>query len=282
VQARNVPERLDDFAWENDKVAHRTYGPALAAPDTENRGKEVLKTAGLDIWFKRVPYPIVDRWYNVGHDHYHHDEGEGLDMYNVGTTLGAGGTGIWDGGKLWSGINFTNWKVLANGPVRAIFELTYDNWDANGTKVSEVKHFTVDAGHYFDRIDSTFKFDGGKPLNVAVGLFKTPSDKGEEGKPVLTQDAKSRALVQWNAQKVNGDFGVAVIVPSSAPDAYAQDAKNAFLFAPVSNGQPLTYYVGAAWVKEGGIRSEQQWKRYVEEEAARVAAPVTVTLSNGR
>ncbi len=30
--ARQVPERLDDFAWENDKVAHRTYGPALAAP----------------------------------------------------------------------------------------------------------------------------------------------------------------------------------------------------------------------------------------------------------
>ncbi len=27
---RYVPERLDDFAWENDKIAHRTYGPALA------------------------------------------------------------------------------------------------------------------------------------------------------------------------------------------------------------------------------------------------------------
>src|SRR5471030_2052234 len=31
--ARYVPERYDDFAWENDKLAHRTYGPALAAPD---------------------------------------------------------------------------------------------------------------------------------------------------------------------------------------------------------------------------------------------------------
>ncbi|EEF24189.1 conserved hypothetical protein, partial [Ricinus communis] len=130
VWARIVPERLDDFAWENDKVAHRTYGPALAAPAPAGSDKEVLKTSGLDIWFKRVPYPIVDRWYNIGHDHYHHDEGEGIDMYNVGTTMGAGGTGIRAGGKLYSGINFTHWKVLANGPVRAIFELAYDGWDA--------------------------------------------------------------------------------------------------------------------------------------------------------
>jgi hypothetical protein len=27
-----VQERLDDFAWENDRIGHRTYGPALAAP----------------------------------------------------------------------------------------------------------------------------------------------------------------------------------------------------------------------------------------------------------
>src|SRR3954471_2005731 len=52
VFARFVPERLDDFGWENDKVAHRTYGPARAAPDTEKRGKEVLVTSGLDIWCK--------------------------------------------------------------------------------------------------------------------------------------------------------------------------------------------------------------------------------------
>jgi hypothetical protein len=32
ASARYVPERLDDFAWENDKIGHRTYGPALGAP----------------------------------------------------------------------------------------------------------------------------------------------------------------------------------------------------------------------------------------------------------
>ncbi|HEY5551619.1 MAG TPA: DUF4861 family protein, partial [Opitutaceae bacterium] len=104
--ARLVPERLDDFAWENDKIAHRTYGPALAAPRPEGSGKEVLVTSGLDVWCKRVDYPIVDRWYNKGHDHYHKDEGEGMDMYQVGPSRGCGGTGVWDGQRLYVSGNY--------------------------------------------------------------------------------------------------------------------------------------------------------------------------------
>ena len=154
--ARYIPERLDDFAWENDKIAHRTYGPALAAPAEPGSGKEVLVTSGLDVWCKRVSYPIVDRWYNKGHDHYHKDEGEGMDMYQVGQSRGCGGTGVWDGEKLHVGRNYKSWKILANGPVRTVFELTYDAWDANGTQISETKRFTVDAGHNLDLIESTF------------------------------------------------------------------------------------------------------------------------------
>jgi hypothetical protein len=276
--ARIVPERLDDFAWENDKVGHRTYGPALAAPAPEGSGKEVLRTSGLDIWFKRVPYPIVDRWYNKGHDHYHVDEGEGMDMYNVGTTLGAGGTGVWDGSKLYSAINFTGWKVLANGPVRSVFELSYDAFDAAGIKVSEVRRFTVDAGHYLDRIESTFTFSGPQQLNVAVGLNKTPSDKGEEAKISYSQQRADAALVQWVQQKSKGEFGVAVIMPSAQP-AYAEDSRNSMMIAPVSPGQPLRYYVGAAWSRGGEITTREAWQRYVADEAARLRAPVSVSVN---
>jgi hypothetical protein len=277
--ARIVPERLDDFAWENDKVGHRTYGPALAAADTEKRGKEVLRTSGLDIWFKRVPYPIVDRWYNKGHDHYHVDEGEGMDMYNVGTTLGAGGTGVWDGAKLSSAINYTGWKVLANGPVRTVFELSYDAFDAGGTKVSEVRRFTVDAGHYFDRFDTTFTFSGPQQLNVAVGLNKTPSDKGEDAKVSYSQPRGDAALVQWVQQKTKGEFGVAVILPSAQP-TYAEDAKNSMMIAPVTSGKPLRYYVGAAWNRGGEITTREAWERYVADESARLRSPVSVSIGN--
>ncbi len=66
--ARYVPERLDDFAWENDRIAHRIYGPAL---ETAAAGGFQMIASGIDVWSKRVRYPIVDRWYLKSHDNYH-------------------------------------------------------------------------------------------------------------------------------------------------------------------------------------------------------------------
>jgi len=273
--ARYVPERLDDFGWENDKIAHRTYGPALAAPSPEGVKKEVLVTSGLDLWFKRVPYPIVDRWYNKGHDHYHKDEGEGMDMYNVGKSRGAGGTGVWDGKQLYTGVNYANWKVLANGPVRAIVELHYAGWDAAGKQVSEIKRFTVDAGHQLDRIDSTFTYDGNEPITVAVGLNKNPSDKNQDPKIAVKREGK--VLLQWVEQKSNDAFGTAVVIPDA--EGFVQDDLNELILAKATSGKPLRYYVGGAWSRAGEITSLAQWQKYTQDVAARAGNPVRVTLA---
>ena len=280
--ARFVQERLDDFAWENDKLAHRTYGPALGAPAPAGSDKEVLVTSGMDIWFKRVPYPIVERWYNIGHDHYHVDEGEGIDMYNVGSTRGAGGTGIWDGKALFVGTNYKQWKIITSGPVRTVFELSYDTWDAAGAKVSEVKRFTVDAGRYFDRVDSTFAFTGPDKLTAAVGLNKRPSDKGQEVKVEFTENGADGTLVQWITQRSFGDFGVAVIVPQAGALSFAADERNALVTVPVAAGQPLRYHVGAAWTRGSPFATQGAWKKHVAEEAARLRAPVSVSVSASR
>ncbi len=273
--ARYVPERLDDFGWENDKIGHRTYGPALAAPAPAGVVKEVLVTSGLDLWFKRVPYPIVDRWYNKGHDHYHHDEGEGMDMYNVGRSRGAGGTGVWDGGKLYVSTNYASWKVLANGPLRSVFELSYVAWDAAGLPVTETKRFTVDAGHQLDMIESTFSYAGDKPLTIAVGLNKTPSDKGQS--PQIATRREGKVLLQWVEQSGNGAFGTAVIVP--AAQGFAEDSLNELILAPATAGKPLRYYAGGAWSRAGEITTRAQWESYIANAAARAANPVRSSLA---
>lgn len=278
--ARYVPERLDDFAWENDKVAHRTYGTALGAPAAPGLTKEVLMSSGIDIWFKRVPYPIVDRWYNKGHDHYHVDQGEGMDMYNVGKSRGCGGTGVWHGGALFTSQNYANWKVLANGPVRSVFELTYNSWDAGGTPVTEVKRFTVDAGHYLDRIDSTFSFTGPAQLTVAAGLNKTPSDKKQSPVISIVKVAADGSLVQWVQQETNGAMGMAIVMPGSS--GYAEDAFNHLVTAPVTSGKALRYLAGAAWSGAGEITSADQWKAYVGAAAQRLKNPVTITLASAK
>lgn len=276
--ARYIPERLDDFAWENDKLGHRTYGPALAAA-VDGAPKEVLVTSGLDLWTKRVAYPIVDRWYNKGHDHYHKDEGEGMDMYNVGPSRGCGGTGIWDGKTLHVGRNYKTWKVIANGPIRAVFELGYETWMANGTMVSEVKRFTVDAGSNLDRIESTFTVVGGKDVTVGIGLNKTPTDKGQEPQIALTPVAADGSFTQWVVQKSNGALGTAVIVPVESFQGFAEDERNHLLLAKAASGQPLRYYAGAGWSKAGEFTTQESWNAYVAAFAARLKSPLKITLT---
>ncbi len=279
VFARYVPERLDDFAWENDRIGHRTYGPALGAPDTEHRGKEVLVTSALDVWSKRVNYLIVDRWYNKGHDHYHHDEGEGMDMYNAGTSRGCGGTGVWDGSKLIGSRNYKTWKVIANGPIRAIFELTYEPWEANGVKVSEVKRFTVDAGHNLDEIESTFTFEGPKVLTVGVGLNKDSADRGQKGQVTIAKGDADHWLAQWEAQKTNGSLGEAIVIPGAEFQGFAEDKVNQIVLAKITSGQPLRYYVGAGWTKSGQFSTEKDWDDYVAAAAASAKSPLKVAVS---
>jgi pectinesterase len=278
VFARYVPERLDDFGWENDKIGHRTYGPALAAPALPGINKEVLVTSGLDVWCKRVSYPIVDRWYNKGHDHYHKDEGEGMDMYQVGASRGCGGTGVWIDQQLYVSRNYKSWKVIANGPIRAIFELTYEAWPAAGLMVSEVKRFTVDAGHNLDQIESTFTVTGAKEITVGIGLNKTPTDKGQEPQVTLTPKPADGSFTQWVVQKTNGSLGTAVIVPAGFL-GLAEDERNHLLLAKVTTGQPLRYYAGAGWSKAGEFTTPQAWNDYVAAWAARAAWPVQIALS---
>ena len=104
--ARYVPERKDDFAWENDKCAYRMYGPALADENPSN---------GVDIWLKRTPELVVDTFYHnelqLGQS-YHVDHGKGLDCYKVGNKLGAGGIAPLAYDTLWVGKHYDRQEVI--------------------------------------------------------------------------------------------------------------------------------------------------------------------------
>ena len=92
--ARFVPERKDDFAWENDMAAYRVYGPALADENPSN---------GIDLWLKKTEELVVDSFYKADLQYgksYHDDHGQGVDCYKVDHTLGAGGVAPYVNGEL--------------------------------------------------------------------------------------------------------------------------------------------------------------------------------------
>ena len=54
VYGRYVPERKDDFAWENEYAAFRMYGAALKPENPSN---------GVDLWLKNSPALVIDTMY---------------------------------------------------------------------------------------------------------------------------------------------------------------------------------------------------------------------------
>jgi hypothetical protein len=267
---RFVQERQDDFAWENDRIAHRAYGKAL-----ETWPQEPLVSSSIDVWTKSVRRLVINNWYMV--NDYHHDHGEGGDFYSAGSSRGCGGTGIWVNGKLYPSANFRGSRTLANGPIRVMFELTYDAWDAGGIRVSEVKRITLDAGQNLDRFESRYKVEGGSgELVHAIGIRKKPGS-------TISTSADQGIARTWETMKdykeVMGQLGIAVIVDPASLTGFTEDAKNYLVTAKIpANGQAV-YYAGFGWTRSGDFRTAEYWDHYVAQFAQRLRAPVQVTLS---
>jgi hypothetical protein len=283
--ARLVPERHDDMAWENDRIAHRMYGAALNSPAA---GGERLRGSGIDVWAKRVAYPVIDRWYAKGHDQFHKDEeGEGLDLYSIGGSRGAGGTGIWEGGKLWTSDNFAKAEVLSNGPRRVAFRLSYAPWDAGAAgRVSETKQFTVDCGRQFDTVESVFDLSVSEAV-VGIGITEHPQSEAFP-KAVLTKDPDGRWMSYWEESK-EGGLGIAIILGANeTPAGFAHEAPpkvpgngNHLLLVKARDGVPVRYFTGAAWSKGGHFADRAAWEGHVRRHAERALKPMTITVNKG-
>lgn len=273
--SRFVPERTDDYAWENDLVAFRTYGPE-AQRMAEAGEKAGTLSSGLDCWLKRVNYPVIDKWYkkNAEGGSYHKDDGEGYDPYHVGISRGCGGIGVWKNDSLYVSRNFVAWKKIADGPVRNIFELTYAPWQADGISINETKRITIDLGNQLYKVEDMINASGSLP-NVTIGI--------------TLHDAKGRT----HADTVKGTFsywepiddseiGTGVVVDPSQIIGHSdyrtrkKDLSQLYIMTKPEN--KVIYYTGFAWKKAGLIQSESEWNDYLARFAQRIATPLEVTI----
>ena len=262
---RFVRERRDDFAWENDRIAHRTYGQAL-----ETFARDALTSSAIDIWVKRTRRLVINDWYMV--DDYHRDRGEGADLYSAGKSRGCGGNGLWNNGQLYPSANFRESRVLANGPIRVMFELTYASWEAGGTAVSEVKRVSLDAGQNLSRFESLYRPASPQPLLQAVGIKKVAGSEF-----ALRRDLG--VMRTWEAfAGDNGRVGCGVVAdPREIADPPQADG-NYLLVTKIPAGGSSVYWAGAGWDRSGDFANLAAWDAYLDAFAARQRAPLTVTL----
>ena len=264
---RFVRERFDDFAWENDLIAHRTYGKALITWKGEP-----LTSSAIDIWSKRTSKLVINDWYMV--DNYHADTGEGMDDYSAGATRGCGGTGIWANNQLYVPSNFIDSRVLTNGPIRVMFELVYEPFDVNGAKVSEVLRISLDAGSQLDYFQSFYNIQSGNAsLPVAIGLKKVKDEQPE------LNTARGWLAIWEPMEKNQGMQGIAAVFDPPQFDKQAEDKQNNLIVLKPGTAKPVSYWAGFAWDRAGKITSADAWKKYVDAFANGLRSPIEISIA---
>lgn len=256
---RFVPEREDDFAWENDKVTFRVYGPA-------SRGQGPV--SGVDAWFKRVEYPIVDKWYaeHLGGKSYHVDHGEGYDVYHVGTSRGVGGTAVWVEGVPYPAGKFTEYKILESGGNAVEFTLQYE-WETPLGTVAESKTVSLALGERLYSVDSVFTLDGEPAsLPIAIGLTTHDGAADASGHTVSRQPGR---ISTWEVIDGHG-VGTGAVLGQEWPQQLVQissdiaDTSHTWMLTASDENGLLDYRAGFAWQADGEITSADQWNAYLD------------------
>lgn len=273
--SRLVPERVDDYTWENDKIAFRVYGPKGQAEALAGIKGSTL-SSGVDIWFKRTERSVINEWYKgylTDPMYYHKDtRGEGYDPYHVGDSRGTGGIGIWKDEKLQVSKNFISSKTIAEGPLRTVFELTYAPWSEFGVK--ETKRISLDLDSNFSKFESTFETEKQVP-NYTIGITLHKN----EGESKLND--REGYYLHW--EKIDDAFvGEGIVVDpkivekSIAFKSEIPDQSN--LLVVTKPQKKLTYYAGFAWQKSGQIQTQKDWENILQKQSKIVANPLLITV----
>ena len=264
VHAAFVPTGMDDFNWENNQIGYRFYGPT--------RAKEQATSTGIDVWSKRVPYRMIEKWYHPD-TRYHIDTGEGADHYKVGKKRGCGGTGILFNNKIHFSKSFSNWKIIEEGPIRVLFELEFSGWHLNNKQIKEIKRVSLDAGHYLNKFETIYQTEE-KTFSFlhAVGITQRPDSETKV-------DRENGWFGTWESLgKEKGYLGCGIIASTDQiHDIHTQD-EHLYMFLKVEISKPIQYYSGAAWSEFGPIKSLDDWKAYIAQQVKCINHPCIVRL----
>ena len=273
--SRFVPERIDDYAWENNRVGFRTYGPE-AQQIVEDSMPGGTLSSGIDAWLKRVDYPIINKWYKKaeeGTGTYHEDTGEGLDNFHVGASRGVGGVAVKVDTTYYYSKNFVTHKRITTGPLRTSFVLTYADWDANGKTITEEKHISLDYGSNLSR----FEVHVTGTDTVSTGLTLHEQKGTEETKP-------EQGYISYWEPLDDSEIGMGIVVPDGSMAGVENyittktDESNLYAHLKVSDGKVL-YYAGFGWKKSGQFKTKEDWNEYLRLFAKKINNPLTVEIN---
>lgn len=258
--------RYEGPGIESDKVAYRVY------LDQRN---------GFDIFGKKIHGMVLQ---NIGHDDaesYENDAPWGLDIFKVGDSLGTGGFGYWNGKQV-EPVAVTASRdatIVANGSLYSAFNIGYGQWQINHGVYNMSAMISMQAASRLAHVQIRMESAGGNPVmpSMTIGVVHHPDT-------TLMQSESDSKLewayaASWGKQSRIGPdeyLGVGVIFPRAKRVKQTEDA-NSYVSVMEAKDGTLDYYFFAAWDKEpGGIKTQEEFKAFLDNQVQRLSAPLQV------
>ncbi len=261
--AHDALYRVEGPGWESGKIAYRFY------LDSRNRndifGKKthglVLETIGENdlISDSRESYTKMLDW--------------GMDIFKVGESLGIGSIAMWHDSQAATVGDVAKVECsVFNGPIRSGVFTKYLGWKTGGKEYNLVTDLSISAGSRLTKVSASINND---TVLLCTGLAK--HDSCDLMGSVPSAKGVWRYLALYGKQSLSGDnLGIAVFYRKTDMLKLTHDGTSQIVVLRPTDGR-LTYYFGAAWEEEpGGIKSEKEFKEYLERTASVLDDPIGV------
>ena len=218
---------------------------------------------------------------------YHELSDWGMDILKVGNSLGAGSVALMLNDSLvrLGATALTRFELVAEGPVRAIFNLHYEGWQVGNENLSLSKQITIWKGQYWYRNTVEINgFSGSKEMITGmVNLYSDDYQERNEDKYVI--------LSTFDKQSENKDFlGMGLILnaagfneSATAPEEGEGITQTFYAKMKVLPDVPVTYYFAAAWEKSNqDFKSGEAFNTLLDNYGARIFNPIVVHSIDSR
>ncbi|MFV8781027.1 DUF4861 family protein [Microbulbifer sp. SA54] len=277
VNVLEVPAEHTDHSWyiryegpgiESDLVGYRVY------LDWRN---------GFDIFGKQTREPVLHGVGQDGFDSYHEPADWGMDILKVGSALGVGGYGYWDGEKVIRVSDVQDWRaeITENGNLYSAFKIDYTGWKPVEDKRTDLS--AVLSMHAGSRLVEVNAKTSEELDNLVAGIVNHPGTELIVGDMDITGHAWTY-IGTYGAQSLDGsNLGMAVLAKRKAIDEVTSDEHNQVAILKPADKE-IQYYFVAAWEKEvasehGPITSKAEFETYLKQEAEKLTKPLRQRLT---
>ncbi|MET0355724.1 MAG: glycoside hydrolase family 88 protein [Cellvibrio sp.] len=197
------------------------------------------------------------------------DDGNKKDVAAIENNLRAANFGAWDG-KVFSPIpQFGKQKATTTnvGNLLTGFKVNYQDWNFNGQPTGLNTHVSASKNTHLTHVSVT----ANKTIpNFALSLAKGDGKTLFQGDTNITGSAWTYVAI-WDGEKITAENSKATAILFHRADRKEQtENENAYVSVMNTNGGDLEYYIVNIPAKTDEIKTQADFKAYLEEETQRL------------